>query len=161
MFNFNDIDSSDKNDFYGQLLMYVQALTDGEHDLIANTANISSLLYNMMENVNWVGFYLYKEEQLVLGPFQGGVACIRIPLGKGVCGTAASTLVTQLVQDVHQFPGHIACDSATNSEIVVPITQHGQLIGVLDLDSPVLNRFDETDQKYLEQVVDILVERIQ
>ncbi|RPJ67669.1 GAF domain-containing protein [Alteromonas sediminis] len=123
-------------------------------------ANISALLFNQMDDVNWAGFYLYKEEQLVLGPFQGQPACIRIPMGKGVCGTAAQTRITQRIDDVHVFEGHIACDAASNSEIVIPVVKNDKLIGVLDIDSPVFARFDEIDEKGLSDVVANLVTRI-
>ena len=123
---------------YSQLINQAKSLVSGEHDLIANMANISALLFNHLEEVNWAGFYLYKEEELVLGPFQGQPACIRIPLGKGVCGTSASTRTVQRIADVHQFEGHIACDAASNSEIVVPLVLNDSLVGVLDIDSPCL-----------------------
>ncbi|RDV26189.1 GAF domain-containing protein [Alteromonas aestuariivivens] len=121
-------------------------------------ANISSLLFNQLPAVNWAGFYLYKQEQLVLGPFQGQPACIRIPMGKGVCGTAAATRETQLVEDVHQFKGHIACDAASNSEIVIPLVIGDELIGVLDIDSPEFGRFSEQDKQGLEQIAAALLE---
>ncbi|QJR82941.1 GAF domain-containing protein [Alteromonas pelagimontana] len=121
-------------------------------------ANISALLFNQMEDVNWAGFYLYKDEQLVLGPFQGQPACIRIPIGKGVCGTAAATRQTQVVQDVHRFEGHIACDAASNSEIVIPLVIDGTLIGVLDIDSPHKGRFDEEDKIGLTAIAEALLE---
>lgn len=160
MFDFSHIETKDKDTFYKQLLPYIEALVEGERDMIANMANISSLLFNMMPDVNWAGFYLYKEDQLVLGPFHGLPACIRIPMGKGVCGKAASSRQTQLVKDVHEFPGHIACDGDTNSEIVIPIIVNDQLLGVLDIDSPQLERFDQTDESYLEQCVGMLVKAI-
>ena len=127
--------------------------------LVSNLANISALLKQGVDRTNWVGFYLWDEKtsQLVLGPFQGLPACTRIAPGKGVCGTAVSTRRTQLVLDVHEFPGHIACDGASQSEIVVPITRNGQVLGVLDLDSPEKARFDATDQEWLERIVDALV----
>lgn len=132
----------------------------GESDLIANLSNASALLNVFLEEINWVGFYLVKDTQLVLGPFQGLPACIRIPFDKGVCGYVATTKQTALVQNVHEFVGHIACDSATNSEIVVPIIKDNELMGVLDIDSPLLNRFSKTDQHYLEKFVQILVESL-
>ena len=135
-----------KEQQYSQLIAQTKSLVSGEHDLIANMANISALLFNNLEDVNWAGFYLYKEEQLVLGPFQGQPACIRIPLGKGVCGTSASTRMVQRIADVHQFEGHIACDAASNSEIVVPLVVNNALIGVLDIDSPKHARFDAADE---------------
>ena len=122
--------------------------------MIANMANISALLFNQMDDVNWAGFYLYKEDQLVLGPFQGQPACIRIPMGKGVCGTAAATNTVQRIEDVHQFEGHIACDAASNSEIVIPIVVNNQLIGVLDIDSNQPAAFDQEDQAALESLLD-------
>lgn len=147
-------------DIYLDILNKVKAITAGEHDLIANMANISAILFTGLSHVNWVGFYLYKESQLVLGPFQGNPACIRIPMGKGVCGTSAQTKTVQLVDNVHDFSGHIACDAASNSEIVVPIVKQGQLIGVLDIDSPQLSRFSQLDKTYLCALVDILVDTI-
>lgn len=142
----------DKNKLYTVLNSQAKSLIEGETDVIANLANISALLFNELEDVNWAGFYLYKEEQLVLGPFQGQPACIRIPMGKGVCGTAAQTRVTQLVEDVHKFEGHIACDAASNSEVVVPLIVNGALFGVLDIDSPTVGRFDESDKTGLEAI---------
>lgn len=140
------------------VISQLKALLDGEEDQIANLANASALLNQFLEDINWVGFYLMKEDQLVLGPFQGLPACVRIPLGRGVCGSAAANKKTERVADVHQFPGHIACDAASNSEIVVPLIVEGQVIGVLDIDSPLKNRFDEEDQIFLEQFVDVLVQ---
>ena len=130
-----------------------QALLQGEDDLVAAMANFSALLNDSLEDLNWVGFYLYKDDQLVLGPFQGRVACTRISMGKGVCGSAASEKKTYRVADVHQFSGHIACDAASNSEIVIPIIRDNRLIAVLDIDSPKLARFDEIDQIGLENLV--------
>ena len=121
---------------------------------------LQHLLNQFLENINWVGFYLVKENELVLGPFKGYLPCIRIPFTKGVCGHAATTKKTVIVKNVHEFAGHIACDRATNSEIVIPILKDGQLIGVLDIDSPILNRFNEIDQKYLEKFVQILAKTI-
>lgn len=153
------IDFTDKAAGYRELELTLAALLAGERDLIANLANASALLYHSLPTLNWAGFYLLQTEgtrtELVLGPFQGKTACVRIALGKGVCGTAAVTRATQLVRDVHAFPGHIACDSASQSEIVVPLifasgSRRGELLGVLDLDSPVLARFDEQDQAGLE-----------
>ncbi|NGZ77444.1 GAF domain-containing protein [Saccharibacillus alkalitolerans] len=145
---------------YATALSQLKALIDGEPDRIANLANASALLAQCLPDTNWSGFYLYDGKELVLGPFQGLPACIRIPLGKGVCGTAAQTRETQLVEDVHAFPGHIACDSATNSEIVVPLVKGGELIGVLDIDSPEHARFDETDREFLEKFAEILVAQL-
>ncbi|MGV2873528.1 GAF domain-containing protein [Colwellia sp. E150_009] len=133
--------------------MQTKALIHDETDPIANMANISALLFDALEQVNWLGFYRIIEEELVLGPFQGKVACIRIPLGKGVCGTAAQTKTTQRIDDVHQFDGHIACDAATNSEIVIPVQLNGDIIAVLDVDSVSFQRFDQEDQDGLEAIV--------
>lgn len=145
---------NDKQKHYQLINAQVAALIDSEPDRIANMANISAVLYNQLAQVNWAGFYLLKEEQLVLGPFQGQPACIRIPMGKGVCGTSAATQSTLLVDDVHQFDGHITCDAASNSEIVIPIiSSSGKLYGVLDIDSPVHNRFDQDDKAGLEALV--------
>ncbi|ACA86415.1 GAF domain-containing protein [Shewanella woodyi] len=138
---------------YDSLNRQAQALLSGEDDLVAAMANFSALINDAVEQLNWVGFYLLKDEQLVLGPFQGKVACSRIPLGKGVCGTSAAEKKTMRVDDVHQFDGHIACDSASNSEIVIPVFDNNRLIGVLDIDSPILNRFTKTDQIGLENLV--------
>jgi L-methionine (R)-S-oxide reductase len=135
---------------YELVIKQLKALIEGEDDLIANLANASALLNQFLEKVNWVGFYLYKNGELVLGPFQGLPACIRIPVGRGVCGKAIAEKQTVRVEDVHQFPGHIACDAASQSEIVIPFYQNGEIGGVLDIDSPIVNRFDELDQKYLE-----------
>ncbi|MFD2046344.1 GAF domain-containing protein [Ornithinibacillus salinisoli] len=148
--------SGNKAKDYELLIKQLGALLDGEHDTVANLSNASALLNQFLDKINWVGFYLWKDNELVLGPFQGLPACIRIPYGKGVCGTAIKEQKTQRIENVHQFPGHIACDSATQSEIVIPIIIHSELYGVLDIDSPVIDRFDETDQQYLEQFVDVL-----
>lgn len=134
---------------YKLVIRQLEALSDGEIDHTALLANASALLNQFLDGVNWVGFYITRGEELVLGPFQGLPACIRIPFGKGVCGTAAAQKETLLVDDVHAFPGHIACDSATNSEIVVPIVVNGSVYGVLDIDSPVYSRFSETDKVQL------------
>ncbi|MCM2531405.1 GAF domain-containing protein [Neobacillus pocheonensis] len=139
----------------------LQALLHGEKNQVANLSNASALLNQFLDRINWVGFYLMDtNEELVLGPFQGLPACIRIPLGKGVCGTAARNKETVRVDDVNQFPGHIACDAKSQSEIVIPLLKEGQLIGVLDIDSPEKNRFDELDQEKLEEFVTILLEYI-
>ena len=138
---------------YSDLLQQATALIEGERDLTANAANLSSLLFHTLPDLNWAGFYWMKGGELVLGPFQGKPACVRIAIGKGVCGTAARDRKTIVVKDVHEFPGHIACDSASNSEVVVPIVAGGKVVGVLDLDSPLVNRFDEADARALEAVV--------
>lgn len=148
--------TEDRNKNYEMVLEQLRALIEGETDVIANLANASALLYQFLDEVNWVGFYLWKENELVLGPFQGLPACIRIPNGKGVCGTAVTEKETILVENVHAFPGHIACDAKSQSEIVIPIIIDDHVFGVLDIDSPILNRFDTTDQTYLEKFVDIL-----
>ena len=152
-------DAASKSAGYAQLDAALAALLAGEHDLIANLANTSALLFTTLPQLNWAGFYLLRSpDELVLGPFQGKPACVRIALGRGVCGTAAAARRTVLVPNVHEFPGHIACDSASNSEIVLPlINNNGELLGVLDLDSPLLGRFDEQDQRGLEAIVDILM----
>lgn len=146
-----------KQELYKQLAAQVSALVADEADMIANMANISAVLFNQLEQVNWAGFYMFKEDQLVLGPFQGQPACIRIPMGKGVCGTAAATLEVQRISDVHEFDGHIACDAASNSEIVLPVVKDGKLIAVLDIDSPIFDRFDADDQAGLEAIVNIFI----
>lgn len=138
---------------YDTLARQTEALFSGEDNLIAAMANFSALINDNLDDINWAGFYLVEGEQLILGPFQGKVACTRIPMGKGVCGTAAQTNTTQRVADVHQFAGHIACDSASNSEIVIPLRRNGQVIAVLDIDSPSLARFDQVDENGLELVV--------
>lgn len=140
------------------VLSQLQALIAGERSAAANLANASALLHFFLRDINWVGFYLFDGRELVLGPFQGLPACIRIPLGKGVCGTSAERRETLRIEDVHAFPGHIACDAASNSEIVVPIVKDGELLGVLDIDSPLKSRFDEQDQAFLEHFVDVLKE---
>jgi GAF domain-containing protein len=138
---------------YSLLLAQAQAITSGEEDLIANLSNLSALVYDALEDVNWVGFYLTRApETLVLGPFQGKVACLRIDFGKGVCGAAARSRTTQRVTDVHEFPGHIACDSASNSEVVVPLIVNDKVVGVFDLDSPSIGRFSEEDAAGLTQL---------
>ncbi|WP_317294344.1 GAF domain-containing protein [Ligilactobacillus saerimneri] len=137
---------------YQLLLEQTQALLAGETDWVAKTANLSALLYEQLNDVNFAGFYRYENDELILGPFQGKVACVHIQMGKGVCGTAAACRETIVVPNVHEFAGHIACDSASNSEIVVPIYRHGQLWGVLDIDSPKLSNFDEVDAQHLEQI---------
>jgi len=145
---------------YETVIKQLDALLTGESNVVANLSNASALLNQFLDRVNWVGFYVTEGTPLVLGPFQGMPACVRIPFGRGVCGVAAETKTTQLVADVHQFPGHIACDSASNSEIVVPIVKEGAVIGVLDIDSPEKNRFDEVDQRYLEKFVETLLKHM-
>lgn len=141
---------------YQTLNAQLRALIGGVPHRVANLANAAALLYHTLDGLNWAGFYLLNEDVLVLGPFQGKPACIEIPVGRGVCGTAVAEGKTQLVRDVHQFPGHIACDSASNSEIVVPICVEGRIVGVLDLDSPYVGRFTEEDQAGLEEFARIL-----
>ncbi|PWI58941.1 GAF domain-containing protein [Sulfoacidibacillus thermotolerans] len=154
---FHPIQTTESGDaFYRHLLEQVKHLLEGERDAIANMANVSSLLFMMMEDVNWVGFYLWKDGQLVLGPFQGKPACVRIAQGKGVCGTAFSQQCTLVVPDVYKFPGHIFCDGDSRSEIVIPLSTH-QPIGVLDIDSPIVDRFTEVDRKGLEAIVQWLI----
>lgn len=144
--------SGDKPAQYAQLLAQAKGLLHGEHDRIANAANLSALLFNDLPDLNWAGFYFFDGNELVVGPFQGLPACIRIPLDKGVCGAAARTRKTQLVRDVHAFPGHIVCDAASRSEIVIPLVKGDALVGVLDIDSPLEARFDEDDQRGLEAI---------
>ena len=155
-----DITAGSKADLYRDLLGALDALTADEPDAIANMANAAALVWQYLPDLNWAGFYRMVEGELVLGPFQGKAACIRIPLGKGVCGTAAATRETQLVEDVHAFPGHIACDAASRSELVVPIVHDGRLIGVLDLDSPEPARFDAEDAAGCETLCARLAARI-
>ena len=147
-----------KVELYARLGAQVRSLLEGERDLIANAANFSALLFHSLPDLNWAGFYFLKDGELVLGPFQGQSACVRIKMGQGVCGAAAAKRETIMVPNVHEFPGHIACDSASNSEIVVPIIKHDKLLGVLDLDSPVLGRFDEEDAAGLEKLVQRLLD---
>jgi GAF domain-containing protein len=146
-----------KPDQYAQLGQQLAALIGDERDFVANMANMAALLFHQLPDLNWAGFYLMRDGELVLGPFQGKPACIRIPLGRGVCGTAAATRETQVVPDVHAFPGHIACDADSRSEIVVPLILDGALIGVLDLDSPKPGRFDEDDRAGLETAAGLLL----
>lgn len=154
--HFDFTNSQSKDTDYELLVAQLEAITDGERDTIANLSNASALLNMSLADINWVGFYLMRNGQLVLGPFQGKVACLRIDFGKGVCGTAAANDTTQLVKNVHDFPGHIACDSASNSEIVIPLHHEGQLVGVLDIDSPSLARFTEADRIGLEQCAQVI-----
>jgi L-methionine (R)-S-oxide reductase len=158
----NDVRALPKAALYDELESSLRALLAGEPHFIACAANMSSLLYWSLPDLNWVGFYLLDETSgdLVVGPFQGKPACVRIPLSKGVCGAAASQRRTLVVADVHAFPGHIACDSASNSEVVVPVIAGGRLLGVLDLDSPVLHRFDDEDVRGLERLVAVFVQGV-
>ncbi len=159
MFDFR-IEAADKTEMYRQLCEAADALTDGEPDAIANMANISALLWEALPDLNWAGFYRNVRGELVLGPFQGRAACIRIPFGKGVCGTAAATREPQCVEDVNAFPGHIACDSASASELVVPIVHEGELVGVLDLDSPRRARFSAEDVEGCIKLARIVAPRV-
>ena len=143
---------------YDLMLKQAQAIVEDVPHLTANLANLSALIYHTLDDVNWAGFYLSQGDRLILGPFQGNVACVEIPYGKGVCGTAAALDATQLVPDVHLFKGHIACDSASRSEIVVPIHHDGKVVGVLDIDSPTVNRFTEADKAGLEKLVVMMEE---
>lgn len=147
-----------KDENYELLISQLKSLLEGETNRVANLSNAAALLHQFLTDVNWTGFYLNDGNELVLGPFQGLPACLRIPFGKGVCGTCAAKRETVRVEDVHQFPGHIACDARSRSEIVIPVVKDGKLLGVLDIDSPSLNRFDELDQKKLEEFVSVLAE---
>ncbi|MDX3931577.1 MAG: GAF domain-containing protein [Stenotrophomonas sp.] len=149
-----------KPEQYAQLLDQARGLVHGESDRIANAANLSALIYHAVPHLNWAGFYLFDGTELVVGPFQGLPACVRIPLHKGVCGAAATERVTQRIDDVDAFPGHIACDSASRSELVVPLVKDGALIGVLDLDSPLLARFDADDQAGLEAIAAVFIDAL-
>ena len=160
MFDFKPDADCPKAETYRQLQQAAAALTDGEPDPVANMANVAALLGDFLPDLNWAGFYRVVDGELVLGPFVGRPACIRIPFGKGVCGTAAADGETQLVEDVHAFPGHIACDSETNSELVVPVVRNGAVIAVIDLDSPSLSRFDDEDREGIERLAEIISERI-
>jgi GAF domain-containing protein len=148
---------TEKSKLYANLVVQLLSLLKGEHDFIANAANFSALLFNSLPQVNWAGFYFLREDELVLGPFQGNPACVRIPLGKGVCGVAAQQCETIIVPNVHEFPGHIACDVASNSEIVVPLFDGERLLGVLDLDSPIIGRFDDQDAEGLNELATVFV----
>jgi L-methionine (R)-S-oxide reductase len=146
-----------KPKLYANLVVQLLSLLKGEHDFIANAANFSALLFNSLPNVNWAGFYFLQGDELVLGPFQGNPACVRIPMGQGVCGVAAQQCETIIVPNVHEFPGHIACDVASNSEIVVTLFDGERLLGVLDLDSPTIGRFDDQDAEGLNELVTVFV----
>lgn len=158
MFEVDDYQGLAKAELYARLTAQARALYEGEPDAIANAANAAALLWQALPTINWAGFYVMRGDELVLGPFQGKPACVRIALGRGVCGTAAAQQATQLVDDVHTFPGHIACDAASRSEVVVPIVRDGRLWGVLDIDSPETQRFDDEDRAGLERFVEIFVE---
>ncbi|HEY2463336.1 MAG TPA: GAF domain-containing protein [Steroidobacteraceae bacterium] len=157
----NSNPSLSKSATYREIGVQLSGLFSGERNGVANTANMCALLYQMLADVNWVGFYFLQGGELVLGPFQGRVACIRIPLGRGVCGTAAARRETLVVPDVNEFPGHIACDAASRSEIVVPLIQQGRLLGVLDLDSPNISRFDHEDRDGLQAAAILLLQSSQ
>lgn len=157
MFQGETPDTTDKRTLYESLARQAEALLEGESDAVANAANLSALLFYALPEVNWVGFYFLKEDELVVGPFQGRPACVRIPLGRGVCGTAASERRTVVVADVDAFEGHIPCDADSRSEIVVPLVADGRLIGVLDIDSPVTDRFDHADREGLERIAGVFV----
>ena len=161
MFHITDETFDDPARRYEAIMSLVDAVTTDEHDLIANLANTASLLYHMLPDVNWAGFYLLRDSELVLGPFHGKPACVRIAMGRGVCGSAAEQRQTLVVSDVHEFPGHIACDAASASEIVVPMISGEGLIGVLDVDSPVVGRFSDVDRLHLESIVELLMSRCQ
>lgn len=160
MYDFRPAADCPKPEAYRQLIDAAEALTGGEPDSVANMANVAALLWEFLPDLNWAGFYRMVDDELVLGPFVGRPACIRIPLGKGVCGTAAANGETQLVEDVHAFPGHIACDSASNSELVVPVIRDGAVIAVIDLDSPSPARFDAEDRSGIEALARLLSSRI-
>lgn len=159
MYSF-DIDASSKTALYADLLAAIDAITSDEPDAIANMANVAAFIWDAVPDLNWAGFYRLLGDTLILGPFQGKAACIRIPIGKGVCGAAAESKTTQLVRDVHAFPGHIACDAASQSELVVPILFQGRLLAVLDLDSPRPARFDEEDQRGFEAICTLIAPRL-
>lgn len=161
MYAAQKIEAGSKRETYAQLVEQARGLLAGESDRIANAANLSALVFDALPDLNWVGFYFYDGTELVVGPFQGKPACVRIALGRGVCGTAAASRETQLVRDVHEFPGHIACDAASNSEIVVPIVAaDGSLVGVWDVDSPKLARFDDDDRAGMEALVAVFVDSL-
>jgi GAF domain-containing protein len=160
MFDFRPAADTPKPEAYRQLVDAAEALTAGEPDGVANMANMAALLWDFLPDLNWAGFYRVVEDELVLGPFMGRPACIRIPMGQGVCGTAAKDAATQLVEDVHAFPGHIACDAVTNSELVVPVVRDGTVIAVIDLDSPAKARFDAEDAAGIEALAAAIAKRI-
>ena len=160
MYEFAIDTNAPKSDMYRELVKSADALTSGESDGVANMSNIAALLWEFLPDVNWTGFYRVVDGELVLGPFQGKAACIRIPFGRGVCGAAAQTGETQLVEDVHAFPGHIACDANSASELVVPVMRDGNVIAVVDLDSPSRGRFDHDDALGIESLVAVIADRI-
>ncbi|AKH43343.1 GAF domain-containing protein [Altererythrobacter atlanticus] len=160
MYDFTANPDQPKSEFYADLLSAAQALTEGEQDGVANMANVAALMWQLLPDLNWAGFYRMVDGELVLGPFCGKPACIRIPLGRGVCGTAAASAESQLVEDVHAFPGHIACDADSRSELVVPVLRDGKVIAVIDLDSPLPARFDEDDKAGIEELATLLSDRI-
>lgn len=160
MFTATAIQATDKTALYSELADQARGLLQGERDRVANAANLSALVYHALPELNWAGFYFYDGNELVVGPFQGKPACVRIALGKGVCGTAAATRRTQVVKDVDEFPGHIACDAASRSEIVVPLYDGETLIGVWDVDSPTVARFDEADRKGMETLAGIFLQSL-
>ena len=160
MYEFSIDTNAPKSDMYRELVKSADALTRGETDGVANMSNIAALLWEFLPDVNWTGFYRVVDGELVLGPFQGKAACIRIPFGRGVCGAAAQTGETQLVEDVHAFPGHIACDANSASELVVPVIRDGHVIAVVDLDSPSRGRFDDDDALGIESLVAVIADRI-
>ena len=160
MYEFSIDTNAPKSDMYRELVKSADALTRGESDGVANMSNIAALLWEFLPDVNWTGFYRVVDGELVLGPFQGKAACIRIPFGRGVCGAAAQTGETQLVEDVHAFPGHIACDTNSASELVVPVMRDGHVIAVVDLDSPSRGRFDHDDALGIQSLVAVIADRI-
>ncbi len=159
MYDFT-IEAEDKTELWRQLVGAADALTEGEPDVVANMANVAALLWESLPDLNWAGFYRNVGGELVLGPFQGRAACIRIPFGKGVCGAAAATREVQCIEDVHAFPGHIACDAASASELVVPLVHEGELLGVIDLDSPLTGRFDAADVEGCLELARLLAPRL-
>lgn len=160
MFDFQPDPDQPKPELYADMINAAKALVDGEPDPVANMANVAALIWQYLHDLNWAGFYRMVDGELVLGPFMGKPACIRIPVGQGVCGAAAASGTTQLVPDVHAFPGHIACDGETNSELVVPVIRDGEVIAVIDLDSPLHNRFDEEDAAGIEALALAMAESV-
>ncbi len=160
MYDFKPAPGAAKSALYADLLAAADALTAGERDAVANMANVAALLWDFLPQVNWAGFYRVVDNELVVGPFAGRPACIRIPFGQGVCGVAAQSGATQLVTDVHAFPGHIACDPVSRSELVVPVKREGAVVAVIDIDSPVIARFDAEDAEGIEAVARLLADRI-